>query len=285
MRARSPRRSTGILEIEIEEQPGQILATLIPRFRVIRAQRRHTRSEASVFAVLGLVFALFCVLSGRGQAQEARSGPAPSELVALMDYFADSGTVRADFKETRQLSLLTDAIETEGVLYFAPPDRLARHTTRPGSSRVVVHDGRVAIEDETGARTFDLGSSEIAQSLVGNLIVLLRGDLSGLRERYTIEYTSGGRRWQLDLKPRSKALRVMIEGIRFSGAGWTLEEMETRETNGDISLLVFSGVETQLALTQQEFERIFSIDLRDSNDVSRSPRSSPSPSSRAPANP
>jgi outer membrane lipoprotein-sorting protein len=234
---------------------------------------------------LGLVFSLACVLPGKGQAQEARSGAAPSELSALMDYFASSGTVRADFKETRRLSLLTDAIETEGVLYFAPPDRLARQTTRPGSSRVIVHDGRVAIQDETGTRAFDLGSSEIARSLIGNLIVLLRGDLPGLRERYTIEYTSDGQRWRLDLKPRSKALRVMIEGIRFSGAGWTLEAMETRETNGDISLSVFSGVETQLVLTQQEFERIFSLDLLESNDVSRSPRSSPSPSSRAPANP
>jgi len=273
------------LEVEIEQQRGHILATLIPRFRVIRAQRRHTRSRACVFAILGLVIALFCVLSGRSQAQEAHSSPAPSELVALMESFAESGTVRADFKETRQLSLLTDAIETEGVLYFAPPDRLARHTTRPGSSRVVVHDGRVAIEDETGARTFDLGSSEIARSLIGNLIVLLRGDLPGLRKRYVIEFSSDGERWQLDLKPRSKALRAMIEGIRFAGAGRTLETMETRETNGDISLSVFSSVETQLALTHQEFERIFSLDLIENNDASRSSRSSPSPSSRAPANP
>ena len=226
------------------------------------------------------------MLAGRAPAEEApAAGADNSELVALLDHFANSGTVRADFKETRRISLLADAIETKGVLYFAPPDRLARHTTWPGNSRVVVHDGRVAFKDETGTRALDLGSGDVARSITGNLMVLLRGDLRGLRERYTIAFTSGGQSWQLDLEPRPKAVRAIIEGIRFSGTGRVPAAMETRETNGDTTLVVFSRVETQLALSPEEFERIFSLEPPDASDPSSSPAPSHSRTPRAPANP
>ncbi len=226
------------------------------------------------------------MLAGRAPAEEApAAGADNSELVALMDHFANSGTVRADFKETRRISLLADAIETKGVLYFAPPDRLARYTTWPGNSRVVVHDGRVAFRDETGTRALDLGSGDVARSITGNLMVLLRGDLRGLRERYTIAFTSGGQSWQLDLEPRPKAVRAIIEGISFSGTGRVHAAMETRETNGDTTLVVFSRVETQLALSPEEFERIFSLEFPDASDPSSSPAPSRSRSPRAPANP
>jgi hypothetical protein len=72
-----------------------------------------------------------------------------------------------------------------------------------------------------------------------------------------------GRHWQVDLEPRLDALRAIIETIRFSGAGWSLEAMETRETNGDIALVTFSQVETQLEPSPAQYERIFSVDSPD----------------------
>ena len=83
-------------------------------------------------------------------AAAAAADPAPTELEALMEFFAESGGVRAHFQESRHLSILTDPIETTGTLYFAPSDRLARHTSRPYRSSVVVEAGRVSLGDETG---------------------------------------------------------------------------------------------------------------------------------------
>ena len=250
-----------------------------------RARRPHARSGRIACTLLSLALALACLPAGTGHAEELPPGATPGSLVALMDHFANSGTVRAEFKETRTLSLLVEAIETEGVLYFSPPDRLAHHTTHPGNARVVVHGGRVAFRDETGTRTLDLGSSDVARSLTDNLMVLLRGDLAGLRERYSIAFTSDGHRWQLDLEPRLEAVRAIIEGIRFSGLGWTLEAMETRETNGDTALVIFSRIETQLELSPPQHEQIFSIDPLDDNAPSGSQTPVPSHPAQTPANP
>jgi len=203
---------------------------------------------------------LFCALGGgTSLANSGKGVVAPASIEALMSRFAASGNVRARFRETLHLSLLTAPIETEGMLYFAPPDRLARYTTRPGSSSVVINADRVAFSDETGYQMIDLGSSEVARHLVGNLVILLRGDLATLRARYSVSFGSDGQDWVLDLEPRSRIVRGIVEWVRVKGR-IGLTEMETRQAGGDTTVTVFSDVETGLDFTPTELERIFSLE-------------------------
>ncbi|MBW2232327.1 MAG: outer membrane lipoprotein carrier protein LolA [Deltaproteobacteria bacterium] len=196
----------------------------------------------------------------RGASADPSTAPAPETLEALMAHFARSGGVRARFDETRTLSILTVPIETEGFLYFSPPDRLARVTTHPGASTVVVHGTRVVFEGETGRHELDLASSDIARGLVGNLMVMLRGDLAELRARYAITYEAEGERWQLDLVPRSRDLRALVELVRVTGVGERLMGMETRETNGDATVTRFSEVESGLDFDADGSENVFSLE-------------------------
>ncbi len=218
------------------------------------------RRVRSVMATLLPICWVIC--SGDSLALAAND-PAPTELEALMEFFAGSGDVRAHFQESRHLSILTDPIETTGTLYFSPPDRLARHVTRPGRSSVVVEAGRVLFGDETGQRVFDFDTSEVARALVGNLMVVFRGDLESLRARYSISFDSDGENWTLDLEPRSRALRGIIERIRFTGQGRKLTAMETRESNGDRTIMRFSEVEIGFSWEQGDLDRIFSLDPPD----------------------
>ena len=132
--------------------------------------------------------------------------------------------------------------------------------TRPGRSSVVVEAGRVSIGDETGQRAFDFDTSEVARALVGNLMVVFRGDLESMRARYLISFDSVGENWTLDLEPRSRAVRGVIEGIRFTGRGRKLTAMQTRESNGDRTIMSFSEIEIGLSWEQGDLDRIFSLD-------------------------
>ena len=214
-------------------------------------------------SVLAILLPIVWVLSGGDSLASDASGSAPIELEALMQRFAESGGVRARFRESRHLSILTDPIETTGTLYFAPPDRLARHTTSPGRSIIVIEAGRVSLGDETGQRVFDFSTNEVAQALVGNLMVVFRGDLKLLRERYLISFDSAAERWTLDLEPRARALRSIIERVQFVGKGRDLAAMETREPNGDRTIMKFSEIEIGLSWEPRDLDRIFSVDPPD----------------------
>jgi len=235
---------------------------------------------------LALALPVIVMTAGRGRAAEPDSADGAIELTRLMAHFAKSGNVRALFEETRHITLLNDPISTGGRLYFSPPDRLARHATRPGRSSVIAHGGRVTFRDETGTRTMDLGSSDVARSVIGNLAAFLRGDLGELRARFEITFVvegdaegeNGTRTWQIDLEPKRKEVRAVIALIRFSGTEWTLDSMETREANGDSVLVAFSRVETNVDLAPAEFDRIFSTD-RLHDDLDDKPGDKPSESS------
>jgi outer membrane lipoprotein-sorting protein len=127
----------------------------------------------------------------------------------------------------------------------------------------VIEAGRVSIGDETGQRVFDFSTNEIAQALVGNLMVVFRGDLKSLRERYSISFDSNEESWTLDLEPRSRALRSIIERVQFVGKGRDLAAMETREPNGDRTIMKFSEIETGLSWEQEDLDRVFSVDPPD----------------------
>jgi outer membrane lipoprotein-sorting protein len=218
------------------------------------------RRARSFLATLLPICGVIC--SGGSLASDA-TDPAPTELAALMELFASSGGVRAHFRELRHLSILTDPIETTGMLYFAPPDRLARHATRPGRSSVIVEAGRVSLADETGQQVYDFDTNEVARALIGNLMVVFRGDLESLKARYSISFDSEEDDWTLDLEPRSRALRGIIERIRFTGRSRELSAMETRESNGDRTIVKFSEIEIGLSWEQGDLDRIFSLDPSD----------------------
>jgi outer membrane lipoprotein-sorting protein len=198
--------------------------------------------------------------AGDSSGAPAREASGDAGLVELMAAFASAGGVRARFRETKHLALLEEPLETEGVVVFAPPDRLARHTTRPGRSSVVAHGGHVVIRDETGRQELELGEDDPARQLVDNLAVLLRGDLEALRARYSVQFQRDGDGWQLELEPRSRLLRRIVASIRSQGQGAELHRMEMLEPNGDSTVTTFFDVETGLVFAPGEIETLFSAE-------------------------
>lgn len=194
----------------------------------------------------------------------------PGGLEELMVLFAESGGVRAEFTENRHLSILTEPIETSGVLYFSPPAYLARYTVQPDKSSVVTNGKQVALRDSIGTRTVDLDSSDLARELVSSFAVLLRGDFAALTALYDAEfYLKEGHgspltsAWTLDLKPRSVEIRDLIQRTRVKGLENRLTSMETLEKNGDRTLMLFSAVETGVEFDDEELKALFSLNDHD----------------------
>lgn len=227
---------------------------------------RRARTGLALLLPIVWIMSSAWILPGGAANPSNQETPAPTDIDSLMELFATSGGVRAHFQESRHLSILSDPIETHGMLYFAPPDRLARHANRPGRSSVVVEAGRVSFGDETGQRSFDVSTSVVAQTLVSNLMVVFRGDLKSLRARHSISFHHDGGNgggWTLELEPRSRIVRGIIERVRFTGTGRELTAMETLESNGDRTIMRFNDIETGIAWNTPELERIFSLDPPD----------------------
>ena len=202
--------------------------------------------------------ALLALLMAASAGAESPGVPSgPLTLEALMHRMATTTGVRAEFREEKILALLESPLVSEGTLYFVPPSRMARITTRPGASALVIDGGRMSYTDEAGASDLDLAGNRVARSMVENFVVLFGGDLPALRERYHVEFGSQGLRWRMRLMPKAAPLSQFIASVELRGEGPALEKMTVREADGDRTLTHFLRVETDTRFTPEEIARLF----------------------------
>lgn len=209
-----------------------------------------------------LIFSLLCLLFtavAPARSQDDKAAPDEKTLEEVMHWLAQSCDVEAHFFESQQIAILKEPIETSGMLYFAPPDLLARHVTEPGNSSVVVRGDHVQFRDETGVATLELGSSEVARALVGNTTLLMRGDLEALRSQYEVSFRTSGDSWTLQLEPKNRMLRKIMERLVVHGRGGKLVSIEAQQSGGDRTLTTFSNVRLHAAFDAEARDRIFSV--------------------------
>jgi outer membrane lipoprotein-sorting protein len=202
--------------------------------------------------------ALLVLLAAASAGAESPAIPSgPLTLEALMQRMASTSGVRAEFREEKRLALLETPLLSEGTLYFIPPSRMARITTRPGASKLVIDGERMSYSDETGGSSMDLAGNRVARTIVENFVVLFAGDLTALRERYQVEFASQELRWRIQLTPKAAPLSQFIAGVELRGDGPALEEMTILEADGDRTVTRFLRVETDTLFTPEELARLF----------------------------
>src|SRR5512139_2926348 len=100
--------------------------------------------------------------------------PPPLELDFLLLQMSGTPGVVADFHERKFLRLLDAPLESEGTIYFQPPDRLARVTTKPARTRLVLDGGRMRFADEAGASDVALADNPVARVFAENMVAIFR---------------------------------------------------------------------------------------------------------------
>ncbi len=186
--------------------------------------------------------------------------PAPAgslTLAELLGHMATTRGVVAEFREVKLLALLDAPLETRGTLYFVPPDKLARVTSSPAATRLLLSGDHMRFEDEAGASDIDLSANPVARQFAHNLIVLWRGDRAALEAIYRLEFSAVGSAWKLGLAPRSAPLSTFIKEIRIAGEGPAIRDMDLVETDGDRTRTVFEKTEVDHVFGPDEERAIF----------------------------
>jgi len=217
---------------------------------------------SAVFAG-SLAVALVSVSALMAVAEEESHPSAELTLDSLMAELSTARGVVANFRERKEIALLIDPLESRGVLYFAPPGRLARFTLAPRYSSLVIDGETLRFRDGEAGEDFDLSGNPMARAFVDNFIVLFNGNVERLRELYDAEFSTEGQSWSLRLTPRSRRLRVAVESIVLTGGSGAngkggIRRMEMRTPDGDRTTTDLEILEADRRFSDAELERLFS---------------------------
>jgi outer membrane lipoprotein-sorting protein len=159
------------------------------------------------------------------------------DMPTLMQQFASSKLVKAEFIERKYVKILDSPVESNGELIFQAPDRLEKRTLQPRPENLVIEGNKVSIERGTFKRSMSLDDFADMASLVKSLTATFRGDQVSIEQYFTWKLSGPANKWELVLKPKTSKLFVTLREIRLAGDNSYVHTVETTLTDGDRSLM------------------------------------------------
>ncbi len=183
-----------------------------------------------------------------------------AELDAFLGRFAAMRGLSANFREEKQMALLVAPLVNEGVIYFAPPGRLARHTRAPMRSSVIIDGARLTFGDVHGVEAIAFDQNPMLGLFVSSFVKIFAGDRDALAQMYSMELRGDpAALWTLQLRPRISPMDKVIEGIELHGQGLVIRTMIVREVGGDLTTTTFTAVDTDRHFSDAELTSLFQI--------------------------
>jgi hypothetical protein len=181
---------------------------------------------------------------------------AADELDSLMKQLAALPGLEAKFAEQKHITLLAAPLNSESMLRFSPPTSLARETTKPAASRVVIVSDRLFFDDGKNAQEVDVGNNPVVRAFVSSFVLLLAGDRKGLEELFNMKLAPGDT-WELELVPKRDPIAKIIKRMLVRGSGVKVKQLIVEESTGDRTETTFVEVDTARRFSDAEKQKYF----------------------------
>lgn len=164
----------------------------------------------------------------------AATQPALDELMRLL---AARRHGHAHFTEVHVLAMLQRPLESSGELSYDAPDWLEKRTLQPRPETLVLAGGVLSIRRGARTRTMELAQHPELAPWVESIRATLAGDRAALERYFQVDFSGSLAHWTLLLVPKDPASAQTIAQIRITGEGAALHTLETRQPDGDHSVL------------------------------------------------
>lgn len=150
-------------------------------------------------------------------------------------------TLQAPFTQTRVIGLLASEVKSEGKLTLVRPDRLRWDLFPPDAVTYWIGPDGLAMRNEDGVTKVGKAAAGRFAAVLGDLLVMLGGDMRKLRERYEIKVKEQGSTLLLQAVPKDETVKKHVSKLRMKAtdAGQTIERIEIHEKGGDRSIIRF----------------------------------------------
>ncbi len=178
---------------------------------------------------------LAALLCGWLSAGMVFAGNSPAwDIEQLMQTLAGVEQRQARFTETRELSLLQQALTSEGTLFFQRPDTLVKQFDPPQDLRYEIDAQRLTIRHSDGTEeVLRLDNAPRLLAYVAALRAVLAGDREELQRYFELQFEGGAGGWRLRLTPREPGLARQVREVTINGVQGDIREFTLWQQGGD----------------------------------------------------
>ena len=192
--------------------------------------------------VLAMAAAALCEAGfGSITTSDAHAANIDTALTRVTKARASIKTLQAPFKQTRVIGLLASEVKSKGKLTLVRPHRLRWELFPPDAVTYWIGPEGLAIANKEGVTKVSRASAGRFAAVLGDLLVMLGGDLKQLKKRYTLSVDDTGGRFVLTATPKAKDVKKHITRLMMEAGEqlWSVKRIEIEERNGDRSIIRF----------------------------------------------
>lgn len=204
-----------------------------------------------------IVFAGVFLVTLFSPCAEAQHKPLPDENTfrqKLEEMAATTQSIKSDFKQEKHLSILSNALISEGELIFKKPNLLKWAYEKPFQYVIVLDGKEIKMKDEEKTSTFDITSSKTFKQINDLIVSSVNGDI--LKEdQFDITYFQDEKNYIAFLVPKDAQMKKFVSKIElfFDKNDLTVNRLILREPNDDYTLINFSEKKINSNITDEAF--------------------------------
>lgn len=151
-------------------------------------------------------------------------------------------SIRSDFTQEKNLSMLAEKVVSKGVFYFKKPNMVRLEYTTPFKYLLIMSNGKATIKDDSKTTQLDMHKTKIFQQ-VNNLIVDCVQGSALNNSNFQVKIYENATQLRMDMKPLAKGLKEFFSDIIiFIGkTDYSVNKMQMNELSGDNTVITFSN--------------------------------------------
>ncbi len=151
-------------------------------------------------------------------------------------------SIQSDFIQTKQLSVLDNAIVSEGHLTFKAPNLVKWEYVKPYKNIAIFKDDKLLVNNEGKKDEMDLSSNRMFRSLNALIVNSIKGDMFD-ESQFGISYFKKGQDYLVKFIPKDKRLKKFISSFElfFDKDATQVNEVKMIEPNDDYILIIFKN--------------------------------------------
>jgi outer membrane lipoprotein-sorting protein len=200
---------------------------------------------------------IFCALTLGTDAQHPGFKPL-GDMTAFNAAFSAASkqtqSIKADFVQEKELSMLSEKISSKGKFWFKRNNRVRMEYTQPFQYLVVINNNNVFVKDGQKENRVSTKSNKVFQQINRLMVDCVRGTALSNPD-FAVRVFDNANAYLIELSPVAKAMKDYFKNINIvvSKKDYAVNKLEMYEQSGDNTIISFTNRELNAAVSDALF--------------------------------
>jgi outer membrane lipoprotein-sorting protein len=200
------------------------------------------------------------ILSGVVLSLQAQRTPLQKKDAGrVKEYITDASlkltSIRSDFTQEKELSVLSEKIISKGKFYFKKEKQLRWEYTDPFKYLIIINNDQLLVRDDNRENRISLQSNRVFREVNNIIMGAVGGTLLSDTKNFQATLFDENSCYLCILVPLSSKLKESLSEIwlYFNKNDYTVDKLDLRETSGDYTRIRFTGKQLNTVISDENF--------------------------------